>query len=171
MFTCAILAVMIFTAEIPVKPYIKQYLEYNFGRPAHLTREKSIGKYLFELLERERRDRDKEYKGYTAVVTVRISEDIHIRHGSFLTKTNIINFNSFLEDHIKALMCIHVDAVIEGMTARDKKVKISEAIEMFQEKFGFTEQTFGFETIKKAYYRYRKEEEDKQNSNSLKMSA
>lgn len=138
-------------AEISVKPYIRHYLQQRFGDPTYIPKDHQIGKYLYMIIGNDCRKNDKYFRPYKDKLTLKITEDIFMRKGYLITDTNITAFNGFVEDHIKNEMFLHIDAILE----HGRGVKIKTAIEHVMSKMLFDENTFPYETIKKAYDRHR----------------
>lgn len=83
---------------------------------------------------------------YSCKVEVIVSESDFYRYGWELTKTDVVAFNSEIEGKVKSLMRSSVE-LFENMMSQ------KEAIIRFQETFGFTEDVWAYESIKKDYYR------------------
>jgi hypothetical protein len=145
-------------AEIPCKQYVKTYLENRFGNldpksglmVCLLSSDTIEGKFLFELLESQNERRDTEFGQYPQTVIVKITEDVFLRKGYFLSKTSTIRFNSFIEDLIKNSMRLIIATLVH-----ECGMKMTAAIEKFQDTFGFDEKSFPLETIKKDLQRYK----------------
>jgi hypothetical protein len=140
------------TIEIPVKAYIKTWIETQIGTPAKLSRENNIGKYLYQLMEDPTEKRDPDYRPYKEMVAVKITEEVFLRKGYYLTKTNVIAFNTFVEEQIKSTVFNYIDALIDG----SNRIKKKEAIEKALVKFGFDEWNWPYQSVKKAYDRHCK---------------
>lgn len=137
------------TIELPVKPYIRNYLEVNFGKPVKLTRESHVGKFFFLLTESTSRRHDKKYSPYKDRVNIVITENAYLRNGSLITPTGIMDFNNFMEDLIKIQLFTYIDALRESST-----INLKSAFERYRDKFEIDESSFSYENIKKTYYRY-----------------
>lgn len=150
---------MDFTFTIPAKPYVRATVYRLFGEPANISPASNFGKYFNLLLEDDNRNYDSMYKGYADEIKVVIPEHTFNHRGYALTRTNVINFNNFVEDYIKRELFLYIDALIDASTLKFfnlSRFTTIQAIEIAQEKFGFSEETFNVEAIRKAYYRYRK---------------
>ena len=139
---------MSFNVTIPVKPYVKKYLENRFGSPVDFSGDKHINKYFLNLLEKNNHRNDRRIFIYGRVayreeVTILISNDKFERYGFDISKNSNVDFNNFMEEHIKSQSRLFVGVCSAvGM-------KAAVAIRNFQNTFQFEEDDFAFETIKK----------------------
>jgi hypothetical protein len=140
-----------FTVSIPVKPYVKRFIEINYGMPADFTEDPHIHKFFQELLRKPDSSYDKKYPDtictYTTETEVLISEHDFYRYGWELTKTNIVAFGRRFEDRAKAMMRSIIGVNI-GLG-----LPINKSIEKFQDRFQFHEDIWKYEAIKKDFYR------------------
>lgn len=139
-----------FYIKIPVKPYVKRFMELNYGNP--ISFHSSPADYsLFRELLRDSRRYDSKYPEflctYSDYVTVLLSERDFYRHGWDLTKTNIIRFGTHFELKVKTMMRSFV-GVYHGLG-----LPIYVAINKFQERFYFDEEVWPYQSIKKDFYR------------------
>jgi hypothetical protein len=86
---------------------------------------------------------------YDSRVKLMIPVRLFKRRGHNLNKTNIKDFNIFVQQLIKADMRFYLDFYT------DNHYKLKDAIEMVQAKMGFTEDDMPVDTIQKDYFRYR----------------
>jgi hypothetical protein len=67
-----------FTVSIPVKPYVKRFLDINFGLPIDFTKNAHSHKHFQSLFKNPNTSQDKKYPDhictYTDIVEVVISE-------------------------------------------------------------------------------------------------
>lgn len=138
----------IYTVEIAVKPYVRAYLENNFGRPADLRRDPELNG-LLEMMLREGSTRlDKIVSAnYPATVKIVISKDCFFRYGFTLTKTETLKFNSLLEKRVKFFARTYIAYHSSLGTS------IARSIRDFQNIFGFPEDVWTFDSIKKDFDR------------------
>lgn len=138
--------------NLPCKYYVGHYLKTEFGNPINLTHRSDIGRYFFSLVEDASEKREKEIvNGYKSSVVVIITEDVFLKKGCVLTKTNIVAFNNYVEDNFKKQINLVLDTLVEI-----NEVQIKQAIDFVYDKFGMDETVFPMETIVKQYYRKRK---------------
>lgn len=140
-----------FSVEIPVKPYVKQYMVLNYGSPADLSSNKFINERFRKCLSKPSVRRRSIYRKITfewhsEKIMVLISQDDFYRYGWELTSSDIISFGKLMEHQAKFFMRNMVSLYTTFMNERD-------AILAFQNNFGFTEDIWSFETIKKVYSR------------------
>lgn len=149
-----------FTVTIKCKPYVRQYLVQNFGDPVNLSADQSLETFFRSLLSKPDRDAEKKYTGlfkpdntaYSCTAEVIISQRDFYRHGWELTRTNTVKFGVHVENRVKAQMrnwvtlCMLFDP--SGHTTQ------KHAILRFQDAFGFSEETWPYESIKKDFYRH-----------------
>lgn len=138
----------IYTVKIAVKPYVKAYLENNFGSPVDLRRDAELSE-LVNLMLREGSTRlDKIVSAnFPATVEMRISKDAFFRYGFTFTKTETLKFNSFLEKRIKFFARTYI-AYHQSLG-----ISVAKCIRDFQTAFGFPEDVWGYDSIKKDFDR------------------
>lgn len=135
---------------LPCKPYVAHYLKNTFGPQIELSRASNEGKMLFNLLSRARHEKDNEQANYTHQVSILLAEGIYLRHGWELTPTAITEFNNFIETELKTRFMVHVDALLAY------GIKKAVAIRSFQDMYGFNEDVWKYETLKKYHDRQEK---------------
>lgn len=145
-----------FTVSIPVKPYVKRFLDINFGLPVDFTQNAHSHKHFQSLFKNPNTSQDKKYPDhictYTEIVEVVISEHDFYRYGWELTKTNTIAFGKYYEERAKAMMRTYIGVNIS------LGVPINKSILKFQNRFVFEEEVWHYEAIKKDIYRNGKVE-------------
>lgn len=140
-----------FTVSIPVKPYVKRFLEINYGSPLDLSTNPASHEKFNYLLQHPNSYQDCKVSStisyYTETVDTLISEHDFYKHGWELTKTNNVAFNVYFERQAKLFMRLIVGTQISlGMS-------ISNSISSFQKKFDYVEDVWPYATIYKDYYR------------------
>lgn len=137
-----------FTVKIRVKPYVKAYLKNNCGDPCDLDHMPSIKEEFLMLFRNPSHRMDNcSINKLNSELNIIISEDNFFRSGWELTQTNMIRFNSIIEKRVKFIMRQFV-----GVNS-SLGIPVSECIRQFQEVFGFTEDEWSFDSIKKDYQR------------------
>ena len=137
-----------FRITIPCKPYVKRFLELNYGTPVDFTRDQTIYPLFKQKLKRQSTRHDNTYsklklEKYSGQVELKINEDDFYNIGWELTTTEIVKFNKEIEGRAKLFMYLIVSTRISfGMNVTD-------AVRYFQERFGFTEQIWPGESIVK----------------------
>ncbi|MFZ4401473.1 MAG: hypothetical protein ACOYO1_15665 [Bacteroidales bacterium] len=142
---------MQYTVTLPVKPYVKRFLEINYGDPVDLTTDKKLYNYFRRCLIKPCNTYDKtrciKYSMfYTENVNIIISEDDFYRFGWELSKTDIVGFGREIESNAKFFMKNIVSFYSSHM-------ELSKAIKLFQFKFGFTEDIWQYDSIVKDFQR------------------
>jgi len=139
---------MKFSITIPCKPYVRRFLELNYGSPVDFTRDQTIYPLFRQKLKRCSTRHDNYYsslenKKYTETCVLKITEDDFYNLGWELTFTEIVRFNREMEGRAKLFMYMIVSTRISfGMNTTD-------AVHYFQERFGFTEDVWQSESIVK----------------------
>jgi hypothetical protein len=131
--------------DVPVKPYVKAYMENNFGAPCEMDRSNKYGRIMFLLLSDGSRERDNKYRQYPEKLSMKLSSTFWHRRGSGLTRTNVIYFNQIIEDDIK----LKLRTFVYALTCQEKPIKRAEAIRRFLNIYGFSPDVFPFDTAKK----------------------
>jgi hypothetical protein len=142
--------------HLPCKDHVKHYLEFCFGvkgKPVSIRNDSYIGKHFFLLVNdaSDKRDSEFEIDVYRNTVPVKITQDMVLRKGCVLTKTNIRAFNTFVSDHFKSLIHAQLDTLCEI-----KGMQIKYAIDLVYEKYDMDESILTHEAIRKDYQREKK---------------
>jgi hypothetical protein len=123
----------------------------NYGYPVRFTEDPDSNKFLQELLYKPNNHRDKQYPDnfctYTEEVEVIISEHDFYKYGFELTKTDTVAFGKRYEERAKILMR-NVVGIYNSLG-----VPLKNSINKFQDRFGFDEDIWSYQTIKKDFYR------------------
>lgn len=142
-----------FAVTIPVKPYVKRFVELNYGLPADFSKQPEIQKELRRCLRKPDTRYDRKFENrlstYTASLGLLISQDDFYRFGWEFSKTDIVMFGKLFETAIKSKMH-NVVSIYRGIG-----LSIKESILKFQENHSMEEEYWAYETIKKEYYRRR----------------
>jgi hypothetical protein len=146
-----------FTVKVSVKPYVKKYLHNNCGCPVDITNLPALNEYFINLLSKpsHRRELSINNKFYSETVEILISEDTFNRYGCLLSKTDTVKFNARIESLVKFASRMFIsNNLILG-------IPVARSIKEFQELFGFTDDEFQYETIKKDFDRHGRKMESK----------
>ena len=150
-----------FVCWLPCKPYVKQFLLHNFNTPddtwteiVNLSSDKELQNDFLSRLSKPGRYENK-YRNlyrYTASVAVEIRRDDFYRYGWSMSNTEVVAFGTKIERRIKQILFLYLDTHVS------MGLPLSAAIRNFQTKFGFTEDTWSYDTIRREYNRhgYRK---------------
>lgn len=140
-----------FTIKVPCKKYVKAYLETNCGNPVDLRLMPDLQKKFIECLSRKPQHRENsDVAKYSEKVTIIIPSDTFYRHGWEMNKENELTFNRAIESMVKFMMRQYI-----GMTSALGN-PVSNCIREFQEKFGFDESSWSYDSIKKDFDRHGK---------------
>lgn len=92
----------IYTVTVKVKPYVKAYLEREFGDPTDFRKDAELTGIVNLMLRTGSAHLDKIVSAnFAETVKIRISKDTFFRHGFTFTKTDTLRFNSLIEKRIK----------------------------------------------------------------------
>lgn len=154
-----------FSITFPCKPYTRVFIEQNYGKPVRFYKDKGIMTLI--RLGLSRKDPHNNHLSpstdvYPDQVTFYVTEDDYNRYGGNLTYNTIQFLNQLFEDKAKKMMLSFCSAQFSyGMKPFD-------SILLFQEKFGFPEEIWKFDSIYKHCQRkhafrktYRSEMKDK----------
>ncbi len=141
----------LFKVPIPTKAYIKKYLEHHYGSPVKFPEESFELKALKLFLSKPSKEFDSrvQHGYYPAMMVVLIDERVFIRNGFHLTRTDVQQFNSYIEAMIRRGFRMYCDA------ARFAGIDIKDAILGWMNKHGITEDDIGYEALKRYDYRCR----------------
>lgn len=147
-----------FTVELPCKPYVKRFLEINFGDPVNLAPDKELNAKFRTCLSRqcsryETRIGTLSEELYRESAKIVISNDEFNRFGWEITQTETVEFGRTVERRTKFMMRMFVSYYSTLMEER-------QAVLYFQEKFGFSEDIWSYDSILKDYRRNRPERMD-----------
>jgi len=141
-----------FTVQIPVKPYVKKFIESNYGSPVNFACHPEEMLLFHHLLKEPSYRRDLYTNDlltpYSEILEIFISEDEFYRYGWELSKTNVIVFGKFFETRAKFFMR-NIVGVYRGLG-----LPIFRSIARFQKTFNFDEDAWKYESIKKDFYRH-----------------
>jgi hypothetical protein len=140
-----------FYVNLQCKPYVKRFLEINFGNPADFTSDYTLKCMVRQSLKKPVTKDDKKYGSlstrYTETLQIQISEDDFYRYGWELTKSDTVAFGREIEDRVKFMMrtLVAVNFSLNG--------SIKTSIFGFQKRFSFGEDIWPYDSIKKEFYR------------------
>jgi hypothetical protein len=140
-----------FTVELPCKPYVKRFLQINCGEPADLSQHKLLQTEFRRALDKKCKKRESTYRElsldkYSEIIELKITDDEFNRYGWELSLTDVISFGKHVERLTKLMMHNVVGAYAMVMDSQS-------AILRFQEEFGFYEDIWNYESIRKDFQR------------------
>ncbi len=142
-----------YNVQVPVKPYVKRFIENNFGSPVDFHNHPRENAMFIRMLKKPCRNQERFYLSelgkYKNFVTVEITERIFYQNGWELSKTDIIAFGKHFEKNAKMLMRSIVGVYISF------GIPTNTAIAKFQERFKMEEEYWPFEAIIKDFSRYK----------------
>lgn len=135
-----------FTVTLPCKPYVKCFIEQNYGKPVRFYRDKEVMVIVRLLLSRK--DSKLNFRSinkdvYSDEVTFQINENDYNHYGCILSNQGVMDLHKYFESKVKHLMrswCASQFAF--GLSAVD-------CVKSFQNKFGYPEHIWKFESIYK----------------------
>jgi hypothetical protein len=137
-----------FTIKIPCKKYVRTYLELNCGDPVDLSHLKGLFKEFKICLSKKPEHREKaNVARYDDFVSIIIPTDMFYRFGWEMNKENLLDFNRAAEQQVKFFMRQFISI------NHNAGMSVAECIRNFQNKFGFTEMTWNYDSIKKDFDR------------------
>jgi hypothetical protein len=141
-----------FFLELPVKPYVKQYIILNYGNPANFSSNKFINERFRKCLIKPSRRYNTYYEKqsfckYAESIKIILTQDDFYRYGWELSPSDIISFGKLIEHHAKFLACNMISFYMTYMNEKD-------AILCFQNNFGFNEDIWQYQSLKKIYDRF-----------------
>lgn len=146
-----------FFVYLPCKPYVKQYLLHNYNAADEdypdaisFISDKALNSEFRQKITRHCNRYDKRYEDlsrYSETVKVEIKKDDFYRYGWALSNSDVVSFCSHIETKVKAMMCTYLDMY------RAVGIPISSAIRSFQEKYGYSEDVWSADTIRREYNR------------------
>lgn len=142
---------------LPCKPYVKQFLLANFNAPdevwdeiVDLSSDRELQADFLGRLGKQGRWENK-YRNntrYTASVPIEIRKDDFYRYGWSISNSDVVGFGIKVERRIKQMLFLYLDTnVCMGLP-------LSAAIRNFQSKFGFNEDSWSYDTIRREYNRH-----------------
>lgn len=138
--------------EIPVKRYVKAYIESNLGVPLKLDRQTRslITEKLIDYLDKSNPGPlDAPPVNYNSTIKVYLTQDQFARRGASLTSANIRSFNSFCEILIKEKFRLLMDDSWSVMPGFDCHIPT------IRKALGIGIDDWADDSMKKDYYRYR----------------
>lgn len=146
-----------FVCWLPCKPYVKQFLLNNFNSPdetwseiVNLSPDKDLQNDFLARLSKSGRyeHRYRNLYRYTDSVAVEIRRDDFYRYGWSMSNTEVVAFGTKIERRIKQILFLYLDTHVS------MGLPLSTAIRNFQSCFGYTEETWSYDTIRREYNRH-----------------
>jgi len=135
-----------FFVYVQVKPYVKRFLEINYGTPVNFEKDPKTNRFFINLLRKpDSRNRNKypdELCKHTEEVEVLVSKDDFMRYGFELSRNGSVKFGKYFEDLAKFKARNYIEFK-RGFT------QLKQSICDFQELFDMPEEVWSYESIKK----------------------
>lgn len=133
-----------FTVTFPCKPYVRVFIEQNYGKPVRFAKDKGLMVIIRLLLQRKQTNRwPINLNVYTDNVSFTINEYDYNHFGGELNECAVIELNNYFENKVKTMMRTWCK------TMHDYGKPAKECVLMFQSKFGYPEHIWKFESIYK----------------------
>jgi len=135
-----------FHVKILCKPYVRRFIEINYGDPADITKDKMVYQFFCSRLKKKTFRYEKKYKKldkYTDEIAIKISRDDFYRYGWEISMTDNVAFNRIMEYKVKEMLY----KIVGIYTSIG--FPLSESIDRFQEQYGFHEDVWPKESIRK----------------------
>jgi len=144
---------MKFNITVPVKPYVKRFLENNYGNPVDFRSHPRENEMFKRMLKKPNYDNDHKYKNelckQSHAVEIAISDRDFYRQGWEHSKTDIVSIGKHFEKNAKWLMRSVVSTYISF------GIPINIAIVKFQTRFHMEEEFWSFDGIKQDFFRFK----------------
>jgi hypothetical protein len=135
-----------FSVTFSAKPYVRLFIEQNYGTPVRFYRDKAIMSLIRLMLQKK--DTSLQYRPinkdiYSETVTFHLNETDYNHYGGFLSNQAIMDINRYFEQKVRMFMRSWCAAqYFYGMSAID-------TVKSFQQRFGFPEHIWKAESIYK----------------------
>ena len=144
---------MNYFVSVPVKPYVRRFLENNYGSPVDFRNHPRENEMFRRMLKKPCYDNEHKYRNkstkHTTTVDIVVSERDFSRHGWEITKTDMVSLGRYFERNAKLLMRSVVSTYISF------GIPVNVAINTFQNRFAMEEEYWTFDGIKKDFFRYK----------------
>ena len=145
---------MNFTVTVPVKPYVKRFIENNYGCPVDFRNHPRENEMFRRMLKKPCRDGENKFVHGTSPnatsVEILVPGRSFDRYGWELSKTDTVRFGKHFEARAKLLMRTAVGTYVSFGAPTNI------AIAKFQERFNMEEEYWPWESILKDFMRFRK---------------
>jgi len=140
------------TIEIPIKSYLKKYIEVSFGENIKLSERTWIGIIIYNVIKRKTFKNNYDYKPVSedinAQMQFKISSDTSYRYGCILLPTQIYYINSALDGLFKGEI-VKQALINQNNYGIDFKTSILTILDAYD----ITEDELNYESIRKYFNR------------------
>ena len=144
-----------FTITAKALPHVAHFIRYHFGDPAEFAEGDIFHNFLMAVVSR--RPDTEEYDAaklrmvhYTEDITLLVSKRFYDRYGLFLTKTNTVKLNRFIDEYIKSIVRM------EMISAFAATGKAEAGYETARVKLGLSVDVYPYDAVKKQWQRFIK---------------
>lgn len=137
--------------EIPTKKYVKAYIISTLGEKPIMNTENVMGQKLYDVLQHSTDERSDQFacNHYSDKLQIYIPIRTFKKRGAFLNKTNIKNFNLFIEVLLKDRFHLMMDDFIAILPSFENNLP------EVRKRLGIDIEAWSDDSMKKDYYRYR----------------
>lgn len=132
--------------NLPCKPYVKRFIEQNFGDPADFSRDEELYDNFRSMLTKNNNRQDRYYSKlfldkYSDSIRIKITDDDFYRYGWEIPLADMIKLNKKIECRVKIL----VHTVISSQLAFGFTTSL--CVDYFQQQFDYPEDIWKKESI------------------------
>jgi hypothetical protein len=142
-----------FSITAKALPHVAHFIRYHYGNPAELAEGDMFHNFLMAVVSR--RPDTEEYDAakirmihYTDQITLLVSKRFYDRYGLFLTRTNTIKLNRFIDEYIKSVVRM------EMISAFAATGRAEAGYETARVKLGLSVDIYPYDAVKKQWQRF-----------------
>ena len=139
--------------DIKTHKHIKAYLENNFGKPVHFSRNSIFLNKMILCLTHDRYRNYKDIAEFEYDLKISVPLDTYYRYGCYMNLRQEQLINLFIDKLMKIQFTSHVDTHLE----LSEKKSLTKAIYYALDHLKITEEDWNFDCVKRYYHRYRTE--------------
>lgn len=142
-----------FNIVVPALPHVSEFLKFNYGSPVEFIEGDLFYDYLVQAVSRrpdkESFDENKiKMARYTEKLTILVPRKFYTTHGLFLTRSNTIKLNRFIDEYIKSVVRM------EMISAFAATGRAEAGYEIARVKLGITVDAYPLDSVKKHWQRF-----------------
>ena len=139
------------SVEINTTRQVKAFLMNNFGKEVVFPRGSIYNNHMILVLSKAYTRHEDDVAEYAETVKVYISIDVYERYGCYLNKTQMMYFNTFIDEYMKKVLCCYVDSYLRIVP----DAKLMKAIEYGMDMIKISDDDWQTDSVKRFYHRYR----------------
>lgn len=162
-----------FTLSLPVKGYVKKYLQQKYGCPLTLSANDVFSDVLLAMLlvpvptKRSRQELDQQLGRRCHRLDIRIPFSMFYRLPKEISEHSQVRINTYFENRFREEFCDTVERLVTfGKIERQLAIEHFAAINRLE-----MDEDISFDCLKKMEYRYRKEREEKSKKSLPELSS